>query len=220
MSQAQYYPEPLPPQQQFPVPLQSQSSLEDAGSYSPTILSQTHKLQMLRLSQSGSQDSPVVSLELIQRQTSDESDSAMPRFLRDINITVLDNKSSDQLEIPYKHNSIEYYREELTSEEKNRLISDTDYHRIVIEHMKKWKHMARDGFGFTDAKISQIEYDHRKFEECAFQSFSTWKMSSGLHGPVSLWTIIEALHKAKQYEAIHFLMEDVYAKRPAEPASH
>ena len=173
----------------------------------------------------GSQDSPVqirnfniqaVSVfnnhGVVARQTSQESDSLMNSLTSNIDLEKLFASNTEMdITLRYEYQPIEHYRNLLTEEEKAVVVKDTVYHTKIIRHMKNWEKVARCGFKLTEAEVEQIRYNFFNqcgFEECAYQAYSKWKMRNGHTNPVSLWTMLEILHTAGQFEAIYFLLKE------------
>ena len=120
-----------------------------------------------------------------------------------------------------EYHPIEHYRNLLTEEEKAVVVQDMVYHTKIIRHMNNWKKVARCGFEFTEAEVEHIchDYFHQGgFQECAYQAYLQWKTRKGHTNPVSLWTMLEILHTAGQFEAIYFLLKEF--KKDAEIMSH
>ena len=183
----------------------------------------------------GSQDSPVqihnVNIHavsvfnnhgVVARQTSQESDCLMSSLTSNIGLEKLFASDTEMDITPrYEYQPIEHYRNLLTEEEKTVAVEDTVYHTKIVGHMKNWEKVARCGFKLTEAEVEQIRYNYfnqGKFQECAYQAYLQWKMRNGHTNPVSLWTMLEILHTAGQFEAIFFLLKEF--KKDAEIMSH
>ena len=80
-----------------------------------------------------------------------------------------------------------------------------DKYMDICCKLKYWKKTAR-GFGLTEGEVHQLENDHKMYgvEECAFQSYLKWKMQNGYTDTcvITLWKIVEILHKSQEHEAI------------------
>ena len=91
----------------------------------------------------------------------------------------------------------------LSPEEKELPVKDK-YMDICCK-LKYWKKTAR-GFGLTEGEVHQLENDHKMYgvKECAFQSYLKWKMQNGYTDTciITLWKIVEILHKSQEHEAI------------------
>ena len=190
------------------------------------VLSHGQKARPYRLSQAGSQGSPSLPRGYVMTSKSgslprclDGADSPNPEFLRSGSLSSHMGKlnvGSDMEADPggpcslptYEQHPISHYDSQLTAEEKDRPITNTQYLKI-IEHIRNWKFVARCGFGFSEAKVEQIESDYGKFQECAFQSFDKWRMKEGYTDSVSVWTILKILHRANEFEAIQCLIQDI-----------
>ena len=192
------------------------------------VLSHGQKARPYRLSQAGSQGSPSLPRGYVMTSKSaslprsqDGADSPNPEFLRSgslsshigkLNVESDMETDGGPCSLPtYEHHPISHYDNQLTAEEKDRPITNTQYLKI-IGHIRNWKFVARCGFGFNEAKVEQIKADYGDFQECAFQSFVKWKMKEGYTNSVSVWTILKILHSAKEFEAIQCLIHDIVKK--------
>ncbi len=104
-----------------------------------------------------------------------------------------------------------YYENELSSEEKDVIIDTKCMTDTIIRHMKSWEHTARVGYGFTEAEICHLKFDYQTqgFKECAYQAYLKWIQNEGYctRKPLTAWTMLQALHKAKEFEAIGSLVK-------------
>ena len=133
--------------------------------------------------------------------------------LQVINFVNVFNLSSSERDsdLSQELHDLNHFEEELSPEEKERVPKDTEYWKL-IDHLKSWKNLARNGFGFPEGKVVQLESDYYRegFREQAHQAFQYWK--KGLTQEPTLWQIIKALHAAKEQDAISHLIEHFKGK--------
>lgn len=103
------------------------------------------------------------------------------------------------------HKSIDYYDSQMSPEQKNRPFTRKDY-LMINPHLKSWKKVAREGFGLTDARVTQLEFNHHDdFQEASVQAYVLWRKESA-NLSVTFREMLDILYKAGQFEAIDSLI--------------
>lgn len=103
------------------------------------------------------------------------------------------------------HKSIDYYDSQMSPEQKNRPFIRKDY-LMINPHLESWKKVAREGFGFTDAQVTQLELNHHdNFQEASVQAYVQWRRESA-NLSVTFREMLDILYKAGQFEAIDSLI--------------
>ena len=131
-----------------------------------------------------------------------------------VSMNVVQNGGSTQSQGEDKLQELCVYESELNGEEKERAVSDSSTCMYgMTSYLLHWKDTARIGFELTDAEVGQLEYDYRtdKASEIAYQAFRKWKSQRESPKPVTVWEMIQILHKAKEPEAIDYLIKYIKA---------
>ena len=164
-----------------------------------TVSSQSRKLKQLSL------DSYQRSLHEKEYQRSNSYPQNVPLPLSSKSDAKLDRMSG------FYERDLSYYEDELTQEEKDIVIDNTCVLQTIVRHMKDWEHTARVGYGIKDAAFDQLRYNNRneKFQECAYQAYQQWTQTVGYcaRKPLLAWTMLEALHRAEEFEAVWYLFQ-------------
>ena len=107
-----------------------------------------------------------------------------------------------------KFYDLSHYGNQLSSEQKERPLTDMEYMAYVVIHLKDWKCTARVGFGLSEGQVAQLESNnHGSTKECAYQAYLKWRMETCYKAPPTVWQIIEILHTAREFDTISHLLE-------------
>jgi hypothetical protein len=86
--------------------------------------------------------------------------------------------------------------------------SDLEFSTFCSGHLKNWKNTAREGFGLSEARVSQLESDNMRLgsKECAHQAYLEWRQTSGFTSPTTVQQMVQILHKVGEGDAISNLI--------------
>jgi hypothetical protein len=116
--------------------------------------------------------------------------------------TVEGNDSS-----PSQLHNLSDYESQFSPEET---LSDSEFSTFCSGHLKNWKNTAREGFGLSEARVSQLESDNMRLgsKECAHQAYLEWRQTSGFTAPNTVQEIVGILHKVGEGDAISNLIKN------------
>lgn len=122
------------------------------------------------------------------------------------------NVSDHEVEADGRPNSVTYvpletYKDRLSRDALATDVSDNLMRCIIMEHVSRWKYLARLGFELSEGEVRRIESNHKSegVEECGVQAFWKWRKSRRSSKIYSI-EALEIFHKSKEYDAIEALI--------------